>query len=184
MEKGVGIEGVSILLSDRADHLKYLFGGSLEKVAGSAKRFGDMLSVVPESKIAVSSVPEGAISSMHDPTEGGLAGALHEVADAANRGFEIDEESIPISEETKLVANHYGVSALELISSGALLLAVDPSHADRLLLALQNGNILASKIGVVVEDANVRSLRGRNGVTRPLPRPEQDALWSCVDKQQ
>jgi hydrogenase expression/formation protein HypE len=85
---------VSILLADRAEQLKHLFGGSLEGVKRISDRFGEMLSVVPDARVALGSVPEGTISSMHDPTEGGLAGALHEVADAADKGFEIDEEAV------------------------------------------------------------------------------------------
>jgi hydrogenase maturation factor len=79
LTKGVGIEAVAILLSDRTPQVAHLFGGSLDSVKTIARRFGDMLSVVPEARLAVQSLPEGAVSSMHDPTEGGLAGALHEV---------------------------------------------------------------------------------------------------------
>lgn len=94
VRKGVAIEAVSILLADRAEQLKHLFGGSLEHAKAVSDRFGDMLSVVSDARIALASAPEGAVSSMHDPTEGGLAGALHEVADAAGKGFEIDESKV------------------------------------------------------------------------------------------
>ncbi|MEM3594859.1 MAG: AIR synthase-related protein, partial [Candidatus Jordarchaeaceae archaeon] len=43
----------------------------------------------------------GVVTSMHDPTEGGLIGGLVEMAEASNVGFRIEEELIPVAEETR-----------------------------------------------------------------------------------
>jgi hydrogenase expression/formation protein HypE len=118
---------------------------------------------------------------MHDPTEGGLAGALHEVADASGRGFAIDAERVLVAPEVRRVAAHYGVEALELVSSGALLLCVAPPHAPALLAGLAAAGVAAADIGTVVAEGDTRTVC-ESGRVRPLRRPEQDALWLCLEK--
>jgi hydrogenase expression/formation protein HypE len=181
LTKGAGIEAMSILGHDRGEQLAHLFG-SAAAAGRVAERFAAMLSVVPDARTALRAVPEGAVSSMHDPTEGGLAGALHEVADASGRGFAIDSARVLIAPEVRAVAAHYGVDALELISSGSLLLSVAPSHVAALLAALSSAAIPAADIGAVLAEPGTRTLRDEHGNVRPLRRPDQDALWACLEK--
>jgi hydrogenase maturation factor len=105
------------------------------------------------------------------------------VADASGRGFVVDESACPGSREARVLADYFGVSVLELISSGALLIAVDPKHVDNLLETFQRNNVVAAKIGVVTQDASQRQVKSAAGDTRLLNRPEQDALWTCLAKQ-
>ena len=61
---------------------------------------------------------------MHDPTEGGLATALHEVARAAGVGLLVRAEAVPVFAETQAICNHYHLDPMGLIASGALLIIV------------------------------------------------------------
>ncbi|MBE3597259.1 MAG: hypothetical protein IMX02_00075 [Limnochordaceae bacterium] len=62
-------------------------------------------------------------SAMHDVTEGGLLGAVWEMAQASGCGVEIWEAAVPVREETRQVCRRFGIDPLRLISSGAMLAA-------------------------------------------------------------
>jgi hydrogenase maturation factor len=179
LTKGVALEGMSIVCED---HEKQLVKAGIFHSVADCQSFRDecatQLSVVQDAKLALQSVAEGAISSMHDPTEGGLAGALHEVADAAEKGFSVNYTDIPIASATLKVCAFFGVDPLQLISSGALLLSCAPEEAGRLVASYKNAGIWAAEIGEVVEDAQTRLMVQEDGQTKELVRPEQDALWS------
>ncbi len=120
---------------------------------------------------------------MHDPTEGGVAGALHEVADASGKGFVLLADRVPVSTEARRVCAHFAIDPLELISSGALLLCVAPTHCATLLAAFQAAGLAAADIGFVVSDGQ-RRVSQRGGTELPLPRAEQDALWTALGRKQ
>ena len=67
---------------------------------------------------------------MHDPTEGGLATGLHELAEVAGLGATINETAIPLSNEGEAMCRALGLDPLGVITSGALLLAVAPEGRD------------------------------------------------------
>lgn len=70
---------------------------------------------------------------MHDPTDGGLLEGLYEMSIAANKGFIVWENKIPIAEETKVLSKHFNIDPLKLISSGVLLAAIPSEKHMRLL---------------------------------------------------
>ena len=72
---------------------------------------------------------------MHDPTEGGVATALHELAWAAGVGLRVRSEDIPGFPETQALCNHYHLDPLGLIASGALLIVVPSAEAGVFVLA-------------------------------------------------
>jgi hydrogenase expression/formation protein HypE len=90
LTKGTGIEGTAILASDRRAELLEVFDENFVK---KAENFFEKISVV---KDAITAFRIGGVSAMHDPTEGGVAGGLHELADAANVGFQVYEKEILI----------------------------------------------------------------------------------------
>jgi hydrogenase maturation factor len=120
---------------------------------------------------------------MHDPTEGGIANGLHEVADASHTGFIVSETQIPISLETRQLCELFKLNALKLISSGALLIYVDEAQSHGILRQLQRQQIDAAIIGDVVEDPKVRVIQRETGVREVLDRPDTDELWSAQAKE-
>jgi len=96
---------------------------------------------------------------MHDPTEGGLATGLWELAMAADVGLEIDARAVPIYPETRELCGFYGLDPWGVIGSGSLLLAVDAADVDLVCDALAAAGIETSRIGRVVERDRGMSLR-------------------------
>ncbi len=172
MTKWAGLEGTAIIASEREEELERKFGR--EFVEG-AKSFIEMISVVEDALTA----NEVGVNAMHDPTEGGIANGLHEMAEAARLGFRVYADRIPIREETLRICDFYGLNPLALISSGTLMIAAPRNRAEGILKALSERGINASVIGEFVEDPEMRVII-ENGVERPLERPESDELWKVV----
>ena len=114
--KWIGIEGTSILAKEKEEELLTRFAPSFLK---QAKAFDQMLSVLPEAMIA----REHAVAAMHDVTEGGIFGALWEMAEASGVGLEIDLKKIPVRQETIELCVFFDITPYDLISSGCLLMA-------------------------------------------------------------
>jgi len=167
--KAVGLEGTAILAHDRADKLSQLIPGDAVK---RAQHFIEELSVVKEALAAV----QGCVTAMHDATEGGLLGALYELASASGVGFEIDVRSVPVREETKLICQAAGIDPLKLISSGCMIITTpDPDDILNRIRAVGVsatviGRITANRIGVVV-DGDSR---------QPVGPPEADHLYIAL----
>ena len=120
---------------------------------------------------------------MHDPTEGGVAGGLHELADAANVGFQVYEEKIFIPEETRKICSHFEIDPLQLISSGSLLIVAEEEKTDKIISSLSRNDVQASIIGEVVEPALGRNMVTKTGEKIELIRPVSDHLWAALAKQ-
>ncbi|MEM2098832.1 MAG: AIR synthase family protein [Candidatus Bathyarchaeia archaeon] len=174
LTKSAGIEGTAILASDRENELKNVLSNNIIQ---NAKNFYNQISVV---KDALTAYKTGGVHAMHDPTEGGIAGGIHEIADASALGVKIHEAAIPIQPETAKICNYFKIDPLQLISSGALLIAADAKKAGTITTTLQQHQINTAIIGEFTENPTERLLIHKNGVTAPLPRPTSDHLWMAL----
>src|SRR5262249_46416893 len=164
LTKGVPLEGTSIIARVRATELRGR--GYAEGLLGRARSYLTRLSVVPEALLAVALAP---IHAMHDPTEGGLATALWELADAAGVGLTVESERIPILPEGAALCAEYGLDPLGTIASGSLVLALAPSDAGVVLHACARDGIDCAYIGrVLPRESGVTLAAG--GRSRELPR--------------
>jgi hydrogenase maturation factor len=173
LTKGAGIEGTAILASELYDKL---VGKVEEDVLERAKLFMREISVVKDAMIAVE---VGGVHAMHDPTEGGVLGGLQEMAMASNLGIYVEEERIPVRRETEIICRTLGVDYLKLISSGTLLVSVDPLKARDVVSELRKEGIDASIIGQFREEKERVVLR-RDGGKIDLNVPIIDELWTIL----
>jgi hydrogenase expression/formation protein HypE len=176
LTKGAGIEGTAILASDRRQELLKIFD---ESFLNKAENFFEKISVV---KDAITAFRTGGVSAMHDPTEGGVAGGLHELADAANVGFQVYGEKILVSDETRKICQHFDVDPLQLISSGSLLVVAEEAKTAEILSSLSRNGVQASMIGEVVAPVLGRTLVKKAGAETELVRPASDHLWKALAK--
>jgi hydrogenase expression/formation protein HypE len=84
---------------------------------------------------------------MHDPTEGGVGAAIHEMSYAARLRVTVDLDRILVLEVTRDICRLFQIDPLGLTSSGALLIAISPARSARLIAALTKSGIHASAIG-------------------------------------
>ena len=172
LTKGVPLEGAAILARERgAEALRRGVPGDVVKRAGLLIRRPG-LSVVPEARIACETV---RVHAMHDPTEGGLATACWELAQAAEVGLRVDRERIAVLPEGRLLCEAFGLDPLGTIASGALLLAVGAGDADAVIAACRGAGIECAAIGRVTPRSEGVSL-ATGGHARPMPSFPQDEI--------
>jgi len=168
MTKTAGIEGTAILANDLEERLRKM--GVPNSVIKDAKNYYRFISVVKE---ALWLTKHAAVSSMHDPTEGGIIGGLYELSRASGCGFKVWRESIPVSKTTAVICRAFNVDPLKLISSGVLLATV--KKAERNILS----KIGAKIIGKVTEKRNERLLIDKTR-TVSIDEPVTDELWRIL----
>lgn len=168
--KWIGIEGTSIIAKEKEAELKKRFPADFIE---TAKHFDQYLSVLPEAGIAA----EFGVSAMHDVTEGGIYGALWEMAEASNVGLEVDLKAIPVRQETVEICEHFGLNPYYLISSGCMLMAAD--HGYELADRLREAGIPAAVIGRATEGSGRKIRNGEE--TGFLNRPQTDELYKIYE---
>ncbi|GAB4476980.1 MAG: hydrogenase expression/formation protein HypE [Anaerolineales bacterium] len=112
-----------------------------------------------------------AIHAMRDPTRGGIATTLNEIARQSNLGIEVEESAIPIHETVFSVCEMLGFDPLYMANEGKCLIFVEPQAADRVLEAVRSHKygMEAVIIGKVVsEHPSKVLLRTTMGSTRLL----------------
>jgi hydrogenase expression/formation protein HypE len=176
LTKSAGIEGTAILATDREEQLKKVFS---QPILDGAKHFYNQISVV---KDALTAYRTGGVHAMHDPTEGGILNGIHEMADAAGLGARVFEEKIIIEPETAKICRFYEIDPLQLISSGALLIAAEPQAADKIMDSLAQEHIYADIIGEFNPTPNKRILMHADESAEMLPRPVSDHLWLALSR--
>ncbi len=176
LTKSAGIEGTAILASDREKQLKKILN---PKMLQSAKNFYKQISVV---KDALTAYKTGGVHAMHDPTEGGILNGIHELCDAAGLGVNVFQEKIVVEPETARICRFFEIDPLQLISSGALLIAAEPESANNIIESLVQQRIYASVIGEFNKNPNKRLLMRGNIDVDMLPRPVSDHLWAALSR--
>lgn len=165
LTKGVPLEGAAIIAREREAEARArgVPAAALRRARAFLRRPG--LSVLPEVEIACELAE---VHAMHDPTEGGIATALVELADAAGVGLRIDRDRITVLPEGRALCEAFGLDPFGTIASGALLMTLAPADAGIVIHALARESIDSHFIGQVVpREQGVMLVDG----TRQWPMP-------------
>ena len=178
LTRGIAIEGTSILAREMPERLKA--GGVeqdvIDRSAGYLCEPG--ISVVDAARVAMES---GGVTAMHDPTEGGLATALWEVAEACGHGLEVDSSAVTVLDETAAVCCVLDIDPWGLIASGSLLIMVKPEAESHLLKRLTGGGFGPAVIGRVSAGEGVVVREGpRVAPLRKFARDEIARVFESV----
>jgi hydrogenase maturation factor len=165
--KWVGLEGTSIIAAAREAELRKHYS---QDFVDRAKGFIRYISVVKEALAA----REFGVSAMHDITEGGVFGALWEVASAGNVGLTVDLKKVPLKQETVEICEFFDLNPYQLISSGSMLIACDRGHD--LVEYLKKMDIHSAVVGKFT-DSNDKVIVYDEGETRYLEPPKTDELY-------
>jgi hydrogenase maturation factor len=163
--KSVPIEGTSLIAREREEDL--LDKGYDPELLERAKEYlhDPGISVVRPALLARESA---VVHAMHDPTEGGVATGLLEIARAADLGLWVDLDRIQVPLEAQALCAEYGLDPLGTIASGALLLTVGAEDSRHLQMKLSAAGFPAVEIGWM-KDRRAGLLAQRDGQTIPLP---------------
>ena len=171
LTKGIAVEATAIIARERGADLAGRFSEEfLVRCCDFLHQPG--ISVVRDARIATACT---RVHAMHDPTEGGLATGLWELAQAAGVGLLVDQEQIAILPETAVLCAEFGLDPLGVIASGALLVVVAAEDGERVVAGLQEAGIAAGIIGRVAE-SGAGVLLQTGGTTQQLPRFPRDEI--------
>jgi len=146
LTKTAAPEGTAIVAFEKEEELTQEFGVGFVRRAQSMMQ---QISVIDEG-VAAGRLGSAAVHAMHDITEGGVYGALWEMAEASKTGVLVYKESIPMTEETRKICDFYKLNPFRLIASGNMVLTTpDP---DLVLKTMHDLNIPATVIGEIVEN--------------------------------
>ena len=102
----------------------------------------------------LAAVPEGSVRVLRDPTRGGLATTLNEIARQSGTGITLDEAKIPVRAQVEAACELLGLDPLYVACEGRLVAICAPDVADKLLAAMQAHPLgqQAARIGLVTDD--------------------------------
>ena len=174
------VEGTALLAQERSNRLR-ASGWSRDEIAAAAALADDPgISIATAARTLASIGAAGGVHAMHDVTEGGIATAAAELAEAAGLGVELRGDDVLWHEATRRLCDDLDLDPLGLLGSGTLLAAAAPSGAAGALSALARAGVDGALIGRVrTESGAILAFRD---ATRPLPRFATDeALRALAD---
>lgn len=169
---GIAIEGTAILAAEAPPEL---LAPMPEGLLASARAFltSPGISVVPAAKTLIEE--ELDVRGMHDPTEGGLATALREIAHISGLGMRVRQDAITVHPETEAICGALSLDPLGLIASGALLAVVSAGDTPRAIGALAAAGFDAAEVAELVDDQEITIETG-SGHVEPLPVFDVDEI--------
>lgn len=172
LTKGIAVEGTALIAREKPAALAAVMDDAeLERCAAFLRSPG--ISVVEDARLALEA---GEVHALHDPTEGGVATGLRELADAAGLGLCVERGRLPVLPECALMCRHLGLDPLGLIGSGSLLIAAPAADAAAIVERLVAAGIAAAVIGELLDPAEGQRLRGADGGFEDLPHFPRDEL--------
>ena len=168
---GIAIEGTAILAAEKEEELE----GRVDRgIVARSKEFlaNPGISVV---RAAMTACEATRVHGMHDPTEGGLATGLWEMAKASGMGAWIEGDAVFVYPETQALCEALDLDPWGLIASGALLIVVAAEDSEKVISALKAEDIPCRPIGQILASGD-ESVIVRQGRTVPLKPFERDEL--------
>lgn len=174
LTKGAGIEGTAMLAKEKKDHLRRKFSKSFLQKAEKYLYYPG-ISVVPEAMLGA----KMGATCMHDPTEGGVATGLYEIAVASGKGILVDKDEIYVRDETRRICDFFGIDPMGLMSSGALLVTMPQRFADDYLDAVSLEGVEACVIGKITKKSDGLKII-ESGKRRALRYSQRDEILKVL----
>lgn len=127
---------------------------------------------------AVNSGTDKQVTAMHDVTEGGILGAIYEMATAAGCGACVEVEKLPVGEAQKAVCHLFHLDPLYCIGAGSMIITAKAGTEERVIQRLREQGIKATIAGVMTSKAEGIMVREK-GKQMPLQHPGEDPYWAA-----
>jgi hydrogenase expression/formation protein HypE len=171
LTKGIAIEGTALLARELGTRLAHELGAEF---VDDAQRLlvNPGISVTTDARVLLRA---GGVTALHDPTEGGLAMGVRELALAAGCGIRLDRTAVRVLPATKRLADHLALDPMGMLASGSLLASVEPDAVEIAVAACQRAGIPVTEIGVAVEASEGLTWHD-GGDFAPLPQFAADEV--------
>lgn len=165
LARPAGIEGTALLALERPDELSAALDPDV--VTRAQRLIHDPgISVV---EIAQALLGTGAVTALHDPTEGGVANGVREIAAASNLGAVMNRDLVPLLPETLEITRYYQIDPLGLLSSGTLLATVSASEVGRVQEICTQRGISTAIIGkLTTRESGYQLIEGNRAIELPM----------------
>jgi hydrogenase expression/formation protein HypE len=168
MTKWAALEATTLIAREKPEEVRTLLGSyGYRQALRWLHEPG--ISILKEGRI----LERYRLSAAHDPTEGGIATGIHEIASRSGVGVRVFGERIPVKPATQAVCRRFGLDPLGALSSGVFLFTTPPEVARRALAALARGGVEAALIGEITGRGGRVVLAGEG---RSLPRFARDEV--------
>jgi hydrogenase expression/formation protein HypE len=132
--------------------------------------------VAPVWEMVEKALKIGGVKAMKDPTRGGIANALNELASKSGVGMMVYEDKIPVKEQVVAASEMLGIDPYEVANEGKVVMGVKPENAAEILEAIRKTKYgkEAQIIGEVTEDKHViieTSMGGKRILEAPIADP-------------
>jgi hydrogenase maturation factor len=176
MTKWAALEASTLIAREKPEEVRRLLGAAgYREVLGWLRSPG--IGILPEGRI----LERFHLTAGHDPTEGGIATGIHEIAVRSGVGILLRDEAIPVHPHARAICRHFGLDPLGALSSGVFLFTAVPEEARRACAALARRGIPAATIGEITEVSGKVRIQ-RAGVQRALKRFTRDEVLNLPKK--
>ncbi|HYN89624.1 MAG TPA: AIR synthase related protein, partial [Ardenticatenaceae bacterium] len=172
LAKGFPIEGAALIAHEKGEELLARGYSRADVERARLMLFDPGLSVVRAAAVATGA---GRLRGLHDPTEGGVATGLWELAQAAGLGIRVDQSALTPTELGARLCAEFGLDPLGTIASGALLMIVAFEDEAAVLGALAGAGIPARPVAVLTDIPSEAVLVTAEG-DQALPRFSADEV--------
>ena len=149
-----------------------------KEVFQEAEASFQLTSSIKDALIAAGNPEEKNVTAMHDVTEGGVLGAIYELATAANCGAVIEEKLIPVGAVQAAVCQLFSLDPNHCIGAGAMLITCKKEQVEKIKNRLANENIDCTEIGqLTAADKGIKI--NKDGVRTPFPYQSEDPYWEA-----
>lgn len=174
--KGPAVEATGIFAAMFPQRIEAKLGSELRR---EAERTFYKMSVVEDARICASvGTRDRGVAAMHDATEYGIWGGLHEFAKAAGLGLVVHRDAIVWTPGVHEICEMFGIEPFSSISEGTLIAAVRPHAAREILRRLTDAGIGASICGEMLPPSEGIHVI-ENGKKRVLEHPGVDPFWQA-----
>lgn len=125
--------------------------------------------------------PNTELKALHDVTEGGLLGAIVEMAEASGCGFRVDSDQLPAGEAGKQICEFFEIDFRLCVGAGSMIMAVKAGKEEQLVGSLKEQEIPAVVVGEMVPEENGNVLV-EDGQERSFEFDGNDPYWNAFFK--
>ncbi len=118
------------------------------------------------------------VSAMHDVTEGGVLGAIYELAIASQNGALVDSDKLPVSPVQGQVCKVFGLDCRYSIGAGSMIIACRKSAVQRIIDRLGTAGIPCTEVGMLTDHSTgIKLIEG--GREQDMPYYDEDPYWAA-----
>lgn len=177
--KGAAVEASGLFAVTFPNKVAERYG---QQLANEAEQIFWQMSVVEDALTAAQvGVRDDGVTAMHDATECGVWGGLHEIAQASQVGLVVDKEKIIVQNAVKKICDLFGIDPYSSISEGTLIITCRPHKINEVMSRLSDKGILASIVGEIAPQQKGRFYFEYNK-KHELVHPKIDPFWSAFGK--